>query len=1159
MILVIIPFVDALEGEAIHQELENVSQVRILVMVEQGQQAEGGGFLFFKPSKGPYERFMDQMRPSPITALVSMLSDDEPYAVVSKVESIGGVVMDVNKKGLDMVLDNPYTKGAFSNKDVHLLLEESGSLIGIDTISSTPYKGNRINGSGNSVCVIDTGVDRDHPALQGKVVAEKCFCYPDCCPNGKDIDDDASDDNGHGTHVAGVIASGDNSERGLSQDASIVAVKTLDANGTGDFIDTILAIEWCSNITNRDAYNISIISMSLGEGIYEGSCDGANTYGLANASNAAAESGIFVVAATGNDASEAGIATPACASKVFSVGATYDRDIPKQNYSTCSDSDPTTDSLTCFTNIDTSESDHPAPDLLAPGAAITSPVPVDTCTGSPDLSHCDPSGFNTLAGTSMATPHVAAAASMFIEMHVLTHGRRPTPTEIAEGLRDSSYLVNTPRAGIQFPRLDLNTSILGLETDPPEITLVDPTPSEGENITDIPITINTTIYDAMHQVDTCVFEWVNPDGITQQEKMNHSDTCTLSFMPDGTGNITFTVIANDTVGNIAETDPRTITVSNAAPTINSFSPGEISLTMAENTSQSFSITATDDNGDPLIATAYLDNETMVSESLDTDTFAWNIQANWTMAGTYDMRVVVTDGGLEDTWSWDLNITDVDAPLEHIQPISDVWWYDRPNRYKNISVVNISTHINDIDGDMECVIVTHDNVTANITGNTLILSSSKNWTGLTNVTLTCNDSVSIVNDTFHAWVTRDFDTDGHEPSVLGGDDCDDSNPVKWTGRKCDRDCYDGSRYDERCSCTGGTYTCDNDDDDDGGGSSGGGAPIITRPTSTAYYDSLDEGSTYQRIVDEPSIPVKDYEFTLVKDQYSVSVRIERITVPGAYAGFEVDHSFDEDTISEARIRFRANKSYASQYHHISLFRLEQNGWHELETRQTIEEQEAFVYEAISPGFSRFMIKGVGEPDAKEPSVNHTQTDITNMTGNNSQKNDMVPTHTRGTGNRTNNTSNASEIVVSPHKDTPSYIVVSPMRLIGWGAIVFVSALVVTLFVLHPERSYNPRALERYISHRLSIGHDEERIREDLNELGWKEDHIRKHTEHAKILHKFSKLEEYIERRLMLGHIEDDIEKELHEYGWHPHHVQRAKSRVKRKFSKNLDETVDDKQH
>ncbi|MFZ5817855.1 MAG: S8 family serine peptidase, partial [Bacillota bacterium] len=138
------------------------------------------------------------------------------------------------------------------------------------------------------VAVIDTGIDAGHVDLSGgKVIAWQDFV------NGRT---DPYDDNGHGTHVAGIVAgtgTGAGAYRGVAPGAALIGLKVLDGNGSGSLSNVTAAVDWA--VANKAAYNIRVISMSLGT---SGSSDGTDT--LSQAVNRAAEEGIVPVIAAGN-------------------------------------------------------------------------------------------------------------------------------------------------------------------------------------------------------------------------------------------------------------------------------------------------------------------------------------------------------------------------------------------------------------------------------------------------------------------------------------------------------------------------------------------------------------------------------------------------------------------------------------------------------------------------------------------------------------------------------------------------------------------------------------------------------------------------------------------------------------------------------------------
>ena len=238
------------------------------------------------------------------------------------------------------------------------------------------------------------------------------------------------DDDGHGTHVVGIIASQDPTYGGVAPGADIIAVKVLDSTGTGWSSDVIGGIDWCT--VNKDLYGISVINLSLGGGLFGSECD---LEADAQAINAAVSQGIFVAVASGNDGSTTGISAPACASGATSVGNVYDADVGSITWSGgCTDSTTAADQIVCHANRDD------ILDLLAPGALTTSLAPGG--------------GFATYGGTSMASPHVAGVAALMLEANSAL-----TPTQIRDALKSTGVGIYDSGTGLTFPRVDAVAAI----------------------------------------------------------------------------------------------------------------------------------------------------------------------------------------------------------------------------------------------------------------------------------------------------------------------------------------------------------------------------------------------------------------------------------------------------------------------------------------------------------------------------------------------------------------------------------------------------------------------------------------------------------------------------------------------------------------------------
>lgn len=226
---------------------------------------------------------------------------------------------------------------------------------------STPYGITRVNGgvsyTGSNVAwVIDTGIDLDHPDLN--VDASRGFNAFTSGRDGKSLDDG----NGHGTHVAGTIAALDNSEGviGVAAGATVIPVKVLDSRGSGSYSGVIAGVDHVgANGSNGDVAN-----MSLG---------GPTSQALDDAVLAAASNGIKFALAAGNEGEDANNSSPARVngSNIYTISAM-----------------DSNDDWAYFSNYG-----NPPVDYAAPGVSVS--------------STWKDGGYNTISGTSMASPHAA--------------------------------------------------------------------------------------------------------------------------------------------------------------------------------------------------------------------------------------------------------------------------------------------------------------------------------------------------------------------------------------------------------------------------------------------------------------------------------------------------------------------------------------------------------------------------------------------------------------------------------------------------------------------------------------------------------------------------------------------------------------------------------
>jgi len=218
-------------------------------------------------------------------------------------------------------------------------------------------------GTGVKIAVIDTGIDYDHPDLDANIAGGKSFVG---------YTNDYMDDNGHGTHVAGIIAAEDNEIGviGVAPEAELYALKALDSEGDGHVSDIVAAIDW--SVAN----DMQIISMSIGSNRYDVS--------LHEACDNAYNAGVLLVGAAGNDGNMWGsgdnVDYPARYDSVIAVAATD----PNDNRAVWS----------WFR----ASSTGPEVELAAPGDAVYSTYLGNT--------------YAPFSGTSMAVPHVSGTAAL---------------------------------------------------------------------------------------------------------------------------------------------------------------------------------------------------------------------------------------------------------------------------------------------------------------------------------------------------------------------------------------------------------------------------------------------------------------------------------------------------------------------------------------------------------------------------------------------------------------------------------------------------------------------------------------------------------------------------------------------------------------------------
>ncbi|WP_199872897.1 S8 family peptidase [Inediibacterium massiliense] len=239
-------------------------------------------------------------------------------------------------------------------------------------------------GKGVGIAILDTGVYPHDDLVKptNRIIGFKDFVNNRNYPY---------DDDGHGTHVAGIAAgSGYANEKytGIAPEANIIGIKVLDETGSGSTSDILAGVQW--TIDNKDKYNIKVLNMSLGSPADKSYQQDP----LAKAAAAAVNSGLTVITAAGNSGpNPSSITSPGNSPSVITVGAADD------NKTTSYEDDFVAD----FSSRGPAIGGVSKPDLVAPGVDIMS------------LSNKGHSSYVTHSGTSMASPMVAGTAALMYE------------------------------------------------------------------------------------------------------------------------------------------------------------------------------------------------------------------------------------------------------------------------------------------------------------------------------------------------------------------------------------------------------------------------------------------------------------------------------------------------------------------------------------------------------------------------------------------------------------------------------------------------------------------------------------------------------------------------------------------------------------------------
>lgn len=254
---------------------------------------------------------------------------------------------------------------------------------------SAPSQWYDTEGEDTIIGIIDTGCQLDHDDLKDAIVDSRNFCK-----GGDPVN--ANDDNGHGTHVAGIIGARRNRTGicGVAPKCKLVIAKALDRRGNGGVNDIIAALKWLTAWQNKDGQRVDVVNLSIGLA--------DDIPNLHRAVKAAVARGITLVCAVGNSGdgreSSSEVAYPAYYDETISVAAVDNAGNPMG-----------------FSNT------NDQIDVAAPGSKIRS-----TMIGN---------RLGLLTGTSMSAPHIAGCACLIINKYLLRIGKRPSPETVKDFIR----------------------------------------------------------------------------------------------------------------------------------------------------------------------------------------------------------------------------------------------------------------------------------------------------------------------------------------------------------------------------------------------------------------------------------------------------------------------------------------------------------------------------------------------------------------------------------------------------------------------------------------------------------------------------------------------------------------------------------------------------
>jgi subtilisin family serine protease len=414
--------------------------------------------------------------------------------------AVRGFTANLTEKSAKRLAANPAVASVEQDRAVQLADTQSSAPWGLDRIdqralplaSTYVYPSKAAN---VTAYILDTGVRLSHSDFGGRARSGYDFI---------DKDADASDCQGHGTHVAGTVAG---ATYGVAKQAQIVSVRVLGCDGSGSYSAIIAGVDWVT----KNAVKPAVANMSLG---------GSGSSSLDTAVRNSIASGVTYAVAAGNEKKDACSVSPARAAEAITVGATDSSDARASysNFGTCVD-------------------------IFAPGSNILSSVKSgDTASGK-------------MSGTSMATPHVAGVAALY-----LANNPALSPVQVRDKMVADSTAGKVTNPGTGSPNRLLYTGAIPTGTTttppvttPPPTTVPAGTPCTVTNAADITMADKATVESKVTVANCAGAASAKAKVEVHVKHADRGDLAVWLLAPDGTSYKLKSSTSGDNVRNLDTT------------------------------------------------------------------------------------------------------------------------------------------------------------------------------------------------------------------------------------------------------------------------------------------------------------------------------------------------------------------------------------------------------------------------------------------------------------------------------------------------------------------------------------------------------------------------------------------------------------------------------